>query len=707
MSSDFMSEHLLMIEREPSPGFIIAADSAEVKAATEAAWRNMRYERIGLECGTRPDKLELCRRAIASGRFHAIVLSDLSENHQAVPAVESALGTALQSFARGGGAIAVTTCDAAMALPMLQRLFGVVWAMGGYYRTTWAPARENAEGVARTFPGELATATFSAKAHAVRQVPEHERMYGTTPRSRTQSLVPFMAGREVGKREDADSVTSGAAEDYDVVVAKHAYGNGSLALFCDINMEAATVQRVLSYCRQCSLDAPPDAVASLDASTFEAALAHKAEGNGAFAAQNFASAAAAYEAALAAYDGRGGASGEQRDEKVKICSNLAECRLKLDQWERAAEAASAALALAPGHAKSLIRRAKAAESLGWAKGLSADKQREWLCDCYRMRVDDDMCWGGGFLHGLYARDDGDLISSDFLIYCKLSVKHGVVPRSWDWAAFLRTATALLPYAFEKQDAKEKWGGENVFAAVMGGRSLRATAEVVYGNSCQAMEPSAEESMALRPQDRVIVHGLTGRPELNDALGTVLWPMEPASGRYCVRVRRPDCAFCELDDVKLKPTNLRKMPLAVVDARDARDGYHAIHVAAIDGRVGVVEAQLAQGIDPDLLDEDGWTPLMRACLWAHVPVVQLLLLHGATPDVGATTTGSTALHFACMHGPRRLPPNAPYYDVMRHKLTVETLLAHGAQPGLGNAKRETAAMWARQAGAAEVLRLLEQ
>ena len=362
MSSDFMSEHLLMIEREP--GLITAADSAKVKAATEAAWRNMRYERIGLECGARPDKLELCRRAIASGRFHAIVLSDLSENHQAVPAVESALGTALQSFARGGGAIAVTTCDAAMALPMLQRLFGVVWAMGGYYRTTWAPARENADGVARTFAGELATAPFSAKAHAVRQVPEHERMYGTTPRSRTQSLVPFMAGQDVGMREDADSVTSGAAEDYDVVVAKHAYGKGSLALFCDINMEAATVQRVLSYCRQCSLDAPPDAVACLDESTYAAALAHKAEGNGAFAAQNFASAAAAYEAALAAYDGRGGASGEQRDEKVKILSNLAECRLKLDQWERAAEAASAALALAPGHAKSLIRRAKAAESLG-------------------------------------------------------------------------------------------------------------------------------------------------------------------------------------------------------------------------------------------------------------------------------------------------------------------------------------------------------
>ena len=53
------------------------------------------------------------------------------------------------------------------------------------------------------------------------------------------------------------------------------------------------------------------------------------------------------------------------------------------------------------------------------------------------------------------------------------------------------AKGLLPYAFEKSDAKEKWGGENVFAAAMGGRSLRATGEIVYASSIQAMEPSTE------------------------------------------------------------------------------------------------------------------------------------------------------------------------------------------------------------------------
>ncbi len=37
----------------------------------------------------------------------------------------------------------------------------------------------------------------------------------------------------------------------------------------------------------------------------------------------------------------------------------------------------------------------------WAAGLTRSQQQEWLVDCYRMRVDDDMCWGGGNLHGLY------------------------------------------------------------------------------------------------------------------------------------------------------------------------------------------------------------------------------------------------------------------------------------------------------------------
>lgn len=56
------------------------------------------------------------------------------------------------------------------------------------------------------------------------------------------------------------------------------------------------------------------------------------------------------------------------------------------------------------------------------------------------------------------------MAADFLTFCKLAVKAGVLPAGWDWPGFLRKAQGLLPYAFEKSDAKDKWGGENVFAA---------------------------------------------------------------------------------------------------------------------------------------------------------------------------------------------------------------------------------------------------
>lgn len=56
-----------------------------------------------------------------------------------------------------------------------------------------------------------------------------------------------------------------------------------------------------------------------------------------------------------------------------------------------------------------------------------------------------------------------------------------MPEPWDWQAFLKRAVLFLPFAFEKSDAQEKWGSENVFnAMMMGGRSLRFTGEQIYG-----------------------------------------------------------------------------------------------------------------------------------------------------------------------------------------------------------------------------------
>ena len=135
---------------------------------------------------------------------------------------------------------------------------------------------------------------------------------------------------------------------------------------------------------------------------------------------------------------------------------------------------------------------KVKESLGrpssnssWAKGLHHLAAAEWFIDCYRMRVDDDYAWRGELRSGsLY--DPGhtkQTIAADFLVFCHMALFVGAVPvDNWDWVSCLDTFGHLLNYTFEKSDAGDKYGRENVFAVMMGGRSLRATAEIIYGSS---------------------------------------------------------------------------------------------------------------------------------------------------------------------------------------------------------------------------------
>jgi len=133
----------------------------------------------------------------------------------------------------------------------------------------------------------------------------------------------------------------------------------------------------------------------------------------------------------------------------------------------------------------------------WADGLGQKKQREWLVDCYRMRLDDEYALEGDVRGGsLYDQSEPNEIVQDFLVFCRLAKEKGVLPEGWNWSKFLDTAAELLPYAFEKSDAKEKYGGENVFAFVTGGRSLRSTGEMIYGSSFGAFAEESQEHKRL-------------------------------------------------------------------------------------------------------------------------------------------------------------------------------------------------------------------
>ena len=109
----------------------------------------------------------------------------------------------------------------------------------------------------------------------------------------------------------------------------------------------------------------------------------------------------------------------------------------------------------------------------WSMGLNPHMQRQWLVDCYRLRLDDELAWQNNIRPGsLYDQSGAREIAQDFLVFCCLARRKGVLPQNWIWSEFLDVAAELLAFKFEKADAKIKYGGENQFAVTNGGRSLR-------------------------------------------------------------------------------------------------------------------------------------------------------------------------------------------------------------------------------------------
>lgn len=82
----------------------------------------------------------------------------------------------------------------------------------------------------------------------------------------------------------------------------------------------------------------------------------------------------------------------------------------------------------------------------------------------------------------------------------------------------------------------------------------------------------------------------------------------------------------------------------VDKLHPRTGASFLHVAASKGYTSVISSllnctKLKSQVEVDVRDKENWTPLMAAVYWQQVPVVELLLQHGADPFV-RTTTGQS-------------------------------------------------------------------
>lgn len=83
--------------------------------------------------------------------------------------------------------------------------------------------------------------------------------------------------------------------------------------------------------------------------------------------------------------------------------------------------------------------------------------------------------------------------------------------------------------------------------------------------------------------------------------------------------------------------------SLIHSKDEHD-YTALHFAASEGHLEIVEFLLPLVADPNPRTSDGWTPLHNACKWNHVEVAHLLIQNDA--DINATSDGNvTPLHVA--------------------------------------------------------------
>ena len=151
-------------------------------------------------------------------------------------------------------------------------------------------------------------------------------------------------------------------------------------------------------------------------------------------------------------------------------------------------------------------------------------------------------------------------------------------------------------------------------------------------SLVADAPDDAPGAAPRPP-AVVVRPAAGTPG-GGASGANPAPADPPddspAGRLVTAAKEGDAAL------------VRELLAEGVPADAESGGYVALHHAAANGSVAVLEVLLAAGADVEAVDRVGNTPLSRAAIFGRADAVSVLLEAGADPNAHAEPNNQTAL-----------------------------------------------------------------
>lgn len=151
----------------------------------------------------------------------------------------------------------------------------------------------------------------------------------------------------------------------------------------------------------------------------------------------------------------------------------------------------------------------------------------------------------------------------------------------------------------------------------------------------------------------------------------------------------DCVDCDDDDDDEGVANdidlIAEFPLCRVNLQN-NHGIGALHVAAMHGSPKMLNVLLTLGADPEIRDENNYTPLHYAAARGHQNTL-LLLMHAGAKVTAVTNDKSTALHLGCLNGHLNCVKALLYYsDHMKMKID------RNAQNRMGDTAIHIAAKW---------------